>query len=154
MDQFYSTVNWHVHTHHGYQWLTLVRPRKSLKKKKKESWDMQSLAKMYSFNGRGILTPYTWKWKDLFCPIVNWHVHTHHGYQWIMLVRPRKSFFFFKKKETWDMQSLAKMYSFNGRGIVTPYTWKWKGLFCPIVHWHVHTHHGYQWITLVRPRKS
>ena len=33
------------------------------KKKKKESWDMQSLAKMYSFNGRGILTPYTWKWK-------------------------------------------------------------------------------------------
>ena len=63
---------------------------------------MQSLAKMYSFNGRGILTPYTWKWKDLFCLIVNWHVHTHHGYQWIM-----------------DMQSLAKMYSFNGRGIVT-----------------------------------
>ena len=29
----------------------------------------------------------------------------------------QEKFFFFKKKESWDMQSLAKMYSFNGRGI-------------------------------------
>ena len=28
------------------------------------------------------------------------------------------------------MQSLAKMYSFNGRGIVTPYTWM-KGPILP-----------------------
>ena len=49
----------------------------------------------------------------------------------------QEKFFFFKKKESWDMQSLAKMYSFNGRGIVTPYTWKWKA-------YSVHTYHGYQ----------
>ena len=33
-------------------------------------------------------------------------------------------------------------YSFNGRGIVTPYTLKKKK----------NTHHGYQWITLVQEK--